>query len=349
MTISDIARLAGVSSSAVSRYFNDGYISVEKRESIRKVVEETGYRPSVSAQNLRSRKTTMIGVILPRIDSYSMTHVVSGILKELDTAGYHVMLAVTENDPKKELEYIKVCRDKQVQGIILSGTVLTPAHRRLMREVDIPLVLVGQQVKGHHCVYHDDYHSMYDMTKKILSQGRSRLGFIGVLKEDKAAGESRIRGFLEAVRDYGLPDPSGQVEISGFDIKDGYNSMENLYRRCPDLEGVICATDKIAVGAMQYLKEQKTEIPGQIVVTGHGDSELSRVTCPSLTTIHYYYEDSGALAARMLVDIMNHRDDSVRQIRMGYYLVERESTEERIMGPSAMNEGTHNDILKKGE
>ena len=125
--------------------------------------------------------------------------------------------------------------------------------------------------------------------------------------------------------------------------------MENLYRRCPDLEGVICATDKIAVGAMQYLKEQKTEIPGQIVVTGHGDSELSRVTCPSLTTIHYYYEDSGALAARMLVDIMNHRDDSVRQIRMGYYLVERESTEERIMGPSAMNEGTRNDILKKGE
>ena len=102
MNVSDIAKLAGVSNSAVSRYFNHGYISQEKREAIRKVVEETGYRPSVQAQTLRTKKTNMIGVIVPKIASASIGKIVEGILSVLNKSNYQMLLAVTENDPKKE-------------------------------------------------------------------------------------------------------------------------------------------------------------------------------------------------------------------------------------------------------
>ena len=104
MNIAEIAKLAGVSSAAVSRYFNNGHISDEKRETIRKVVEETGYRPSVQAQTLRTKKTKMIGVIVPKVASASIGRIVEGILSILNKSKYQTLLAVTQNDPKKESE-----------------------------------------------------------------------------------------------------------------------------------------------------------------------------------------------------------------------------------------------------
>lgn len=97
MNISEIAKLAGVSSAAVSRYFNNGYISEEKKEAIRKVVEQTGYRPSVQAQTLRTKKTKMIGVIVPKVASTSIGKIVEGILSVLNESGYQMLLAVTQN------------------------------------------------------------------------------------------------------------------------------------------------------------------------------------------------------------------------------------------------------------
>ena len=88
MNIGDIAKRAGVSRAAVSRYFNNGYISEEKKEAIRKVVEETGYRPSIQAQTLRTKKTRLVGVILPKIDSAAIGNVVAGILAVLNESGY---------------------------------------------------------------------------------------------------------------------------------------------------------------------------------------------------------------------------------------------------------------------
>ncbi len=126
MNIAEIARLAGVSSAAVSRYFNNGYISEEKRARIKKVVEETGYRPSLQAQTLRTRKTKLVGLVLPKIDSAAaMGNVVAGVLATLNETGYHVLLADTQNDPGKELEYLTFFNEKQVDGC------LPPATRRL--------------------------------------------------------------------------------------------------------------------------------------------------------------------------------------------------------------------------
>ena len=130
MNIAEIAKRAGVSSAAVSRYFNDGYISEEKREKIRRVVEETGYRPSVQAQTLRTKKTKMIGVIVPKVASASIGRVVEGILSVLNGRKYQMLLAVTQNDPEKELEYLDAFSEKQVDGVILVATEIGRASCR---------------------------------------------------------------------------------------------------------------------------------------------------------------------------------------------------------------------------
>ena len=155
MNIAEIAKLAGVSNAAVSRYFNNGYISDEKRRVIQKVVEETGYRPSVQAQMLRTKKTRMIGVIVPRIASASIGKEVEGVLSVLNKSEYQLLLAVTQNNPQKELEYLSAFHEKQVDGGILVATVLTAAHKRMLKTMVVPVVIVGQRLPGYYCVFHD--------------------------------------------------------------------------------------------------------------------------------------------------------------------------------------------------
>ncbi len=327
MNIAEIAKLAEVSSAAVSRYFNNGYISEEKRERIRKVVEETGYRPSLQAQTLRTRKTKLIGLILPKIDSAAaMGNVVAGVLASINGEGYQVLLADTQNDPQKELEYLTFFNEKQVDGVILVATVFTAGHKKILKEMAVPVVIVGQKLSGHHCIYHDDYHAVYDVTSRLLESGRRCLGYAGVFHQDRAAGLERYRGYADAVKDGGLGELAERCVTAGFTIESGYEKAGELMERWGELDGIVCATDSIAIGAMQYLKEKKIPIPKSVAVTGLGDSMLSRVVTPALTTVRYSYEESGRLAAVMLLEMLEKKDSGMKEIKLGYSLVEREST-----------------------
>lgn len=327
MNIAEIARLAGVSSAAVSRYFNNGYISEEKREKIRKVVEETGYRPSLQAQTLRTRKTRLIGVILPRIDSAAaMGSVVAGILSVIDGNGYHMLLADTQSDPKKELEYLTFFNEKQVDGVILVATVFTGGHKKALKEMTVPVVIVGQMLSGYHCVYHDDYHAFYDVTRLLLDKGRRRLGYVGVFHQDRAVGLERYRGYTDAVKDEGLEELAQRHVTADFTMESGEEKAAELLERYKDLNGIICATDSIAIGVMKYLKEKKIRVPDDIMVTGQGDSTLSQVVSPALTTVRYSYVESGSLAASMLLGLLDKKESAMKEIKMGYSVVERLST-----------------------
>ena len=322
MNISEIAELAGVSRAAVSRYFNHGYISSEKRESIRKVVEETGYRPSLQAQTLRTRRTKMIGVIVPKVASASIGRVVEGILSVLNRSGYRMLLAVTQNDPNKELEYLASFDGKQVDGVLLAATVLTAEYKKALKNLSVPVVIVGQQLSGYGCIFHDDYHATYDLTKLLLEKGRKNLGYIGAIYQDKAVGTERYRGFQDAVSDFGCRYLADNFAVASFDVASGYEKTGELLGRCKDLDGLICATDAMASGAMQYLQEHQIHVPEQILVAGQGDSDMARVTAPPLITVHYAYEKSGELAAQMLMETIGKKEAAVKEVKLGYYLVE---------------------------
>ena len=321
MNISEIAKLAGVSSAAVSRYFNQGYISEEKREAIRKVVEETGYRPSVQAQTLRTKKTKMIGVIVPKIASASIGRVVEGILSVLNANGYQMLLAVTQNNPKKELEYLMTFSEKQVDGVILVATVFMAEHKRILKELTVPVVIVGQRRSGYCCIYHDDYQASYELTKLLLEKGRRRLGYIGAILQDTAVGAERYRGFRQAVCDMGLDELAENMVVAAFTVASGYEKAGELLKQYEGLDGIVCATDTMAAGVMQYLREHGIAVPEQILVAGQGDSEMARVTTPPLVTVHYSYEKSGEMAVQMLMEVLRQGETDLKEIKLGYYLV----------------------------
>lgn len=326
MTILEISQLAGVSRAAVSRYFNNGYISEEKREAIRKVVEETGYRPSLQAQMLRTKRTKMIGVIVPKIASTSIGRVVEGILSVLNENGYQMVLAVTENNPERELDYLISLDQRHVDGIILAGTVFTPEHKEQLKKLPMPITIVGQQLSGYSCVYHDDYHAAYDVTQSILKKGRKKIGYISADMQDKAAGYGRYQGFRDAVCDYGQEQLADNYVIASFSAESGYQKAEELLQSCNnDLDAIICATDTMAAGVMQYLTQQGISVPKDIMLAGHGDSDISKVIIPPIITVHFAYEKSGEKAARILLDQIANTEEAVQEVKLGYHIVDSQN------------------------
>lgn len=326
MNISEIAKLAGVSPSAVSRYLNNGYLSAEKKEAIRKVIAETGYRPLAQAQSLRTRKTRTVGVILPKIDSHAIGSVVLGIGSVLEAKGFQILLANTHNSPEKELAYLDIFDDQRVDGVILIGTVFTARHLELFKRNRVPMVIVGQQLPGASCVYHDDYHAFYDITRLVLDKGCRRLGYLGALPQDKAVGQARSCAYCDAVRQAGLDEQADHTMTADFTISSGREMARQLLETWGPLDALICATDTMAVGALQYLRSQNIQVPRQIMLTGHGASDISEATTPSITTIQYFYEESGADAANILLEHMEKPDMPAKEIKLGYKIVEHGST-----------------------
>lgn len=325
MNISDIAKMAGVSRAAVSRYFNQGYVSQEKRERIQKVIEQTGYVPSASAKALRTRKSNLIGVIVPKISSESVSKIVDGLGSELKERGYHMLLGSTDNDASQELEFIKVFVNNDVDGLVLIATELTKAHREMIDELPIPIVLIGQRLEGSYCVYHDDYHAARDLADCFFRSGVRRPCYIGVTEEDRAVGGARRSAFLDAAAKFQVP-VSPEQEIRGaFTYQNGYEGMRKLLEQNPDTDGVFCVTDTIASGAMGYLREQGISVPDRMAVVGMGDSNLSRAVSPRLTTVRYFYQESGVKAAGILLELLEKKEPAAKEEILGYQIVRRES------------------------
>ena len=326
MNINEIARLAGVSRATVSRYLNQGYVSEEKKARIRQVIEETGYRPLSSAQTLRSKKTNFVGVIIPKINSDSISRMVSGISSALSREGYQILLACTDNQEKEELRFLTLFRENHVDGIILLGTIFTAEHRKALKNLSVPIVILSQYLKGYSCVYHDDYQAARNLAEYLARAGR-RFGYLGVTQQDEAVGRERLRGVLDAAAAAGAILPKENILECRFQMESGFLQAKELLQRDPDLDTIICATDTIAVGALQYIKSAGKRVPDDIQIAGIGDSTLTRVTEPLLTTVHLHFEEAGTQAARLLVElIQNGKDAAHKEVKLDSRLIVQEST-----------------------
>ena len=321
MTIEDIAKMAGVSKAAVSRYFNNGYISDEKREAIRRAVEETGYVPSMQAKGLRTKKSYTIGVIAPKMASYSVGRMTDGMLGIFNEHNYNMILAVTQNDYKKELEYLKKFKDMGTDGVILLSTVFTPEHKKIIKSMEIPVIIIGQKIKGMHCVYHDDYHAMYEITKYMIHRGVQNPCYIGVIPEDKAAGKERFMGFEDALEVAGMKEMAQRAELADFSLESGYKCAKALYARCTDIDAIICATDEIALGAQKYVMTEHPEDVDKVMISGIGGSTLIKLSGAPILTTRYFFKQSGEYAAKMVIDCINGHDKMIQDVMMGYELL----------------------------
>lgn len=325
MNINEIAQMAGVSRATVSRYLNDGYVSAEKRARIQKVIEETSYQPSSQAQMLRTKRTKQVGIIIPQINLESISRMISGITVVLREAGFQMLLANAEHNESEELKYLKLFAENQVDGIIMFATAVTAEHKRALKALQVPAVILGQQMEGYSCVYQDDYNAAKEAARMLLEAGAERIGYIGVTPKNQAVGRLRKQGFLDVLRENGIHWDESLYEECGFSAEEGYLAAEALLARHPDLQAVFGATDTIALGAMSRILESGRRVPEEVAIAGIGDLIIGKLIRPGLSSVHYYYNATGQEAARLLLELMNG-SSAGKEVKMGYRVQPRGTT-----------------------
>ena len=319
MTIKEIAKLAGVSSAAVSRYLNGGYISEEKKEQIRKVIEETGYQPSAQARMLRTKKASLVGVVVPKINSESISRVTAGIEKVLSERNYQMLLAGTDNTPAKEIEYMRLFENYPVDGIVLVGTMITAEHRRFFKESKVPVVVIGQHTKYANCIYHDDYGAGKLMGHAVAKASKGGIAYIGVTRDDKAVGVAREDGFRAGLKSAGYELKEDYKRTAQFSTASGYEETMKLLHEKNDIDIISCATDTIAAGAIGALHDcGKSD---KIRITGFGDNQLLKAVTGGIPTIHFGYMTSGIRGAELLLDAIDRGENLPIEMKLGCRLV----------------------------
>lgn len=319
----DVAELAGVSNAAVSRYLNGGYISADKSERIKQAIEQTGYVRSNQARALRTGSTKLIGVIVPKINSESVSRITAGIGQVLGRRGYQMLLANTDNVAERELEYLDLFQNHPVDGIVLVATMITDEHRAAIASCRVPIVLIGQNVEGAACVYHDDYEAAYELGNALAERVEGKIAYIGVTEDDRAAGYDRRRGFEAGLLAAGVVLDPELVGFGSFTLDSGYRVARELLADVPDVSFIACATDTMAAGALRALDETLGLGEGAHRVSGFGDNAFLRALTGGIPTVHYGYLTSGVEATNMLLDTLDgvEGEGGLRTLKLGHQLM----------------------------
>ncbi|MEH7095224.1 LacI family DNA-binding transcriptional regulator [Neobacillus vireti] len=322
-TIADIARLSGVAKSTVSRYLNGGSVSELTKKKIERVIKETGYIPNTFAQSLKAKKPNIIGTIVPRLDSFATSQTLIGIDQQLRELNYQMLISNTSQDLDREIENIYTMARQKVAGIILLATQITNTHLEAFQQLQIPILLVGQEHKEVYSVIHNDYEAGYDMGRYILSKGHRKIAYLGVTEKDIAVGVMRKEGFRKAIQ-----------EAEGCEVKYYKTSfkMSESITKVPQIIDefnpslIVCATDNIALGAIKAAHLKGIRLPEDLSITGFGGYEVTEIIHPSLTTVKFYYRDAGQVAAQSMVRLLSS-EDLPPIIFSKYKIIERESVD----------------------
>lgn len=276
LNIIDIAKLAGVSKSTVSRYLNNGYVGAESREKIKKVIDETGFMPQSYAKSLRTGKTNLIGVIVPKISTETAPRVVQGITEVLSENNYDVLIANTNLSVEKEFEYLNIFKNNQVDGVIFMGTKITPRHKEIMNKLDVPIVVVAQYMDNYPCVYHDDFNAAKYMTEYLIGKGHKNIGFIGVYEEDRSVGLERENGYIAALKENDLEVDMENLKLGDFSYESGYKLANELINKKNTPTAIFAVTDNLAIATIDCLKDNGLNVPEDVAVVSIGDTKIGR-------------------------------------------------------------------------
>lgn len=333
MNINDIAKMAGVSKATVSRVLNNIKVRPEYKEKVDKVLQETGYKPNRLARELVSRKTKLIGLIVPSMKANVYAYIVEGLNKVLTEHGYNLILASAIIDEKKgvsnEVELLKFMEDRLVEGVILCPGIVNTDLIDFMKNYRVPVVTIGEKIPNLEIssVVFDDYNAAKAIVLYLVGIGHQKIGYIGVDERFYSSGFLRKKGFSDAILGSGLEIDSDFIVETGFTHNDGYASARKLVSNTEKRPtAIFAALDRLAYGAMSFLIKSGINIPEDMSIVGIDDDDLSSYYNPPLTTIHFDYVNTGEKAGQILIEIIETEERKCIEHVMAYEIRERSSS-----------------------
>ena len=332
VTIYDIAERLKLAPSTISRGLQDNPSVNEKtRKKIMAAAAEMGYRFNTFASNLRKQRSNMIGVIVPRLNSYFISSMLAGIEKEINSAGYDMLISQSLELEANEIKYAKAMLNNRVDGLIvnLAANTRNLNHFQEYSRHNLPLVFVDRVFED------DDFNKVminnskagYDITSHLIQQGCRRIAHLtGSLMRN--VYQERKAGYQRALAEHNIPYDEQLVLETELTEDASAKAAQQILKMKNRPDGLFVANDMSAAICMKVFKDAGIHIPADIAVAGFNNEIISRLSDPMITTINYPGEEMGRTAARQLINLIEHRSDNdlTKSIILKSQLVVRAST-----------------------
>jgi LacI family gluconate utilization system Gnt-I transcriptional repressor len=327
--LSDVARLAGVSTMTVVRVLRDpGKVSRQTRARVEAVIRKTNYTPDLMARALASNRSGIVGVVVPLLTNSLIAEIVQGLTEGIADSGLHLLVGASGFSAAEEEALIRTFLSRRVEAIYLSGTSRTSASRALLHAAGIPVVEGGNLPKRpiDMVVGFSNVDAAMAATRHLIARdGEGPIGYIGAYQKDNDRARDRRIGFEAALNAARIPVvPELCIETS-LDIPGGGRAMATLLDRRPDIRRVFVSADAMAVGALFECQRRALAVPGRIAIAGFDDLDIAGQVVPALTTIRVPRYAIGREAARVIRERLAGRPVAPKVVDLGFELVVRDS------------------------
>jgi LacI family transcriptional regulator len=313
VTLSDVARCAGVSVMTVSRVVNDRPgVGAATRAAVRHAIDQLGYRPNVVARGLKAQRSRTIGLLVPDITNPYFPEIVRGAEDVAIAHGFTLFLTNVIEDVRREVAGLTAFYERQVDGVIACSPRLESAPLDALLRRHRAAVLVNRRsdpdVAGSVRIDHE--HGARLVVRHLAMVGRRRFAVIAG-PADSHAGQERLLGIDREVRELGLTLPDRLIVAGPPTVEGGTAVARALLEREPSLDALVCFNDLVAAGALVAAAELGRHVPDDLAITGYDDIRFARMFTPALTTVRAPTYDLGRHAAAMLLERMEGRGRGV--------------------------------------
>lgn len=326
-TIKDVAKMADVSISTVSRVINDSKpVSPEARRRVLKAIEVLDYKPNEVARSLVTKKSNLIGVIVNDIGSTYVSSILRGVEEIGRMYKYDILLSSSYGDSEVEVKFAKLLLQKQVEGIIVISDTLNTKLLYRLEESKIPYINVNRfyNVDEHYTVGVNHKDGTYQMTNYLVENGHKNIGLLYVRKDfDRTEEKIKEDGYLEALEEHGLA--KNTIGIEGIREKDVAGIMDKVEEKIRSgVTAFVTTQDELGIHLQNALLDRGYKIPEDVSVTGYGATEMTELTRPKLTSVKVPYYDIGAVAIRKILKEIK-KEESEDKVYLPARIVERDS------------------------
>lgn len=334
ITIKEVAKLAGVSPSTVSRVISDSSrISNETKKVVRKAMGELGYHPNAIARSLVNRSTSTIGIVMPQSPQKAFLNpffplALSGISAAAHEADYCMLLSTGSSEEEQEESIKSIIMGGRVDGVILMYSVIDNGILEIVKEMRIPAIIIGKPIETDGILYvdNDNVDASCKVTKRLIEKGHKKIAFIsGPFKF--VVSLDRLDGYRSALIQNGLEFDKNYIIEGEFSRDSGFESMEKLLSLKERPTALVLTDDVMAFGAIDAIKQARLRIPEDIEMVSFNNVPLAELCSPSLTSVDIDAYSLGYESSKLVIQKIKGKAEKNKVI-VPTHIVYRDSSKE---------------------
>lgn len=331
VTLKDVAQAAGVHVSTASRALDPNSktsLTDTVSEKIKRIANELGYRPNRIAAGLRTNRTMSIGVMIPDITNTIFPPIVRGIESVLEPEGYASIVVNTDNIASREERLMEVLRERGVDGIISAAAHRDdPGLSELVKQ-GVPFVTINRRVDQPTVPYvaHDEQVGLMLVLRHLFNLGHVHIGHIAG-PSDLSTGQERLHAYISGCKSLGLDESATTIKkVDRYTEEEGHRCAVDLMTDYPETTAIVCANDRLAIGAYTGIASMGLNVPADVSVTGFNDSPILEMIPPRMTTIRIQQFEAGRKSAQILLNAIRGENREESGTVLPVKLIVRDST-----------------------